>query len=241
MYDPSTLVCSIRVFGRRVVEVWHVDPERDGSDDSCGWTFPRLSDKQKAGISILANIEAAEPWYLACRRQEIISAADAVMLARQALRETALAINVKVSTKWMDELAIWLVCAQGDNIRSMLAFSPGYHSSSEVDREEDRVECALGLFHYLARRILQHKRSWWQHPRWHIHHWRFRFPIVRWVRRKFIKRCYVCDERLKRYESIMVGRQVWCDACHKKFESRLDEFSEYKGNLCDTKPILQQN
>lgn len=32
MHDPMTLVYSCRLF-----DVWHVDPEKDGSDDSCDW------------------------------------------------------------------------------------------------------------------------------------------------------------------------------------------------------------
>ena len=37
MHDPMTVAHEIKVFGYRVATVWHVDPERDGTDDSCGW------------------------------------------------------------------------------------------------------------------------------------------------------------------------------------------------------------
>jgi hypothetical protein len=51
MHDPMTVAFDIpNPFARRwgeswfsrpaLVTIWHVDPEADGSDDSCGWCFP---------------------------------------------------------------------------------------------------------------------------------------------------------------------------------------------------------
>lgn len=37
MHDQYTLAFEFRLFRRRFVTIWHVDPEHDGSDDSCDW------------------------------------------------------------------------------------------------------------------------------------------------------------------------------------------------------------
>jgi len=33
-----------------VATLWHVDPERDGSDDSCGWAYPHLTPAERAWV-----------------------------------------------------------------------------------------------------------------------------------------------------------------------------------------------
>lgn len=49
MHDPMTVAFEIKLPFRSeknkyksLITIWHVDPEKDGSDDSCGW-FIRLS------------------------------------------------------------------------------------------------------------------------------------------------------------------------------------------------------
>ena len=48
MHDPSTLAFDVRIGKFRLAEIWHIDPETDGDDDSCGWAYPRLSDSEMA-------------------------------------------------------------------------------------------------------------------------------------------------------------------------------------------------
>lgn len=60
MHDPMTVAHEIKSpfsgkpdkfspKGRRntLVTIWHVDPERDGSDDSCGWAYVKLTKAQR--------------------------------------------------------------------------------------------------------------------------------------------------------------------------------------------------
>jgi hypothetical protein len=45
MHDPMTVICDIKspfkkkgeTFRDTIITLWHVDPETDGSDDSCDW------------------------------------------------------------------------------------------------------------------------------------------------------------------------------------------------------------
>lgn len=36
MHDPKTVAHEIRIKNWHLVTIWHVDPETDGTDDSCG-------------------------------------------------------------------------------------------------------------------------------------------------------------------------------------------------------------
>lgn len=55
MHDPMT-----ECFRLPGVTVWHVDPEGDGSDDSCDWFGRRrkLSDKERAIANAVWNLES---------------------------------------------------------------------------------------------------------------------------------------------------------------------------------------
>ena len=52
------------------INIWHVDPERDGSDDSCGYCTPHLTREQKDRIKAFAWGEARDPYFLRCSAKE---------------------------------------------------------------------------------------------------------------------------------------------------------------------------
>jgi len=128
MHDPSTLAFDIRIGGFRLAEIWHIDPETNGDDDSCGWASPPLTDREKA----LADALLTHPY---------------------------------------DNLCGWF----GDDTPS--------------DEAIFRVS-----------RIFQihkaHIRHWYQHPRWHIHHWRIKVVPVFKLKRWLFTRCAYCGKRL---------------------------------------------
>lgn len=57
MHDPHTLAFNIKLFGIQLVTIWHVDPERDGTDDSCDW-FNRGKAEDRSDPRRLAIYEA---------------------------------------------------------------------------------------------------------------------------------------------------------------------------------------
>ena len=70
MHDPMTVCWRICLpFGKSyeypVLTVWHVDPEKDGSDDSCSWFLPKLSKKEQALAHDLTNneIDNLQSWF----------------------------------------------------------------------------------------------------------------------------------------------------------------------------------
>lgn len=74
MHDPMTVVFEIKnplvkpsQYGYRpsFITVWHVDPERDGTDDSCDWFGRHLSpDEHEAAMDLVANeIDNLNPYF----------------------------------------------------------------------------------------------------------------------------------------------------------------------------------
>jgi hypothetical protein len=78
MHDPMTVAFEIKwpfpakkTWGngaiyrdyKTLVTIWHVDPESDGTDDSCGWPSPRLTDRERKIIDDLVEWEKLHPYY----------------------------------------------------------------------------------------------------------------------------------------------------------------------------------
>jgi len=57
MHDPMTVAHEIRIFGHHLITIWHVDPETDGTDDSCRWAWPRLTKKETGYANYLIDCE----------------------------------------------------------------------------------------------------------------------------------------------------------------------------------------
>jgi len=208
MHDPSTLAFSIkrpwphrtrfdnmRWFWPDMINVWHEDPETDGSDDSCGWAYARIPKAIQQSLEFEAGCEAREPWLLRDRAKQPISIVDAEAKLRGAILTTARTCKIKISPEKADLLAKELIHSPVDNLRSMLCFLPGWHTNYEEDRESDRKECALRLYICLARILLTRARPWWKHPRWHFWHWRIQVRPIQSFKRWAFSRCCVCGGR----------------------------------------------
>lgn len=79
MHDPLTVAFEIRSpikhitpmgyeYHNPIVTIWHRDPESDGTDDSCGWTWPKLSDKEHALVDSCIDNENdnLRHWFTDC-------------------------------------------------------------------------------------------------------------------------------------------------------------------------------
>ena len=90
MHDPQTVAFEIRSpfrdapsklwpkgYRRSLVTIWHVDPERDGSDDSCGWFIRQRhlskADRELADRLITNEFDNIAMWFTGADDKEKIS------------------------------------------------------------------------------------------------------------------------------------------------------------------------
>jgi len=220
MHDPMTQAFEVKQFWRRksgqwgykppFVTVWHVDPETDGSDDSCGWSRPCLSKNQRDRINSIAGDEAREPWFQQYCGKRIESPTEAETLLRQAFmlvgkifsKEHLCKPPVKPVT--FQEASAW-ACAMlanpVDNFRGSLSFLPGWHSNNEKDNEHDRQYTAEKFFSCIGSFILRERRPWYRHPRWHFWHWKLQIHPLEQFKRWAFSRCADCGKGFKWGES----------------------------------------
>ena len=186
MHDPETLAFSLYLGRFNLLNVWHVDPCRGASDDSCGWTFPRLTTAQHQAMKDLGWWEGRERHYLRYPfKQYRAEVADREALYRAAILLVAKALRVRMSFGDASTMAAERFGVGGcEGPDRLFCFLPGYHTNHADDRAEDRADHWRQECTAIARLILLRHRRWWQHPRWHFWHWKLTFPGLRnvWLR-----------------------------------------------------------
>lgn len=200
MYDPCICITSNWFF-----TLWHVDPEKDGSDDSCGWSYPRLTKQQMDRLDNLAWWEAREPWFMAQRAKKYNDPARAECLIRGIIVFAAKVLEVKMTWESICKMACELTHNGCENFRGSLCYLPGYHSNFETDTPKHREECFKSSLYSIGQVILRSKRPWYKHPKWHFWHWQLQVHLWDAWKRWMFARCYVCGKGFCWKESV-VGR-----------------------------------
>lgn len=206
MHDPQTVAFDIKSpfkgkpsrfwpegYRRTLVTIWHVDPERDGTDDSCGWfKRPRHGDqairakirKHFAGewdgehIGWFAPngmpVQSVQATTLALfRRAAYIHFGDSWERTDRFLRRHLLDI-ISFAENRTDSLSDFLLQRWG-----------------RKDRDE-RIEEAADIVYGC---ILRWSQPWYRHPRWHVWHWRLQVHDVQAFKRWAFSRCAGCGRR----------------------------------------------
>jgi hypothetical protein len=190
MFDPMTLAFDVRLpFGKRrtLFMIWHNDPcKGGGGDDSCGWSYPRLNDKQRQAIKDLAFWEGRERHYLRYPFKTYPGdIADREVLYRALILLVARVLQLDISFDQAAKMAALKFAVGGcDGADGTFCYLAGYHSNYKEDRQEDRQQHWQGVCMGIARQILSDRRKWWQHPRWHVRHWKIHIPAVKFVMEK---------------------------------------------------------
>lgn len=245
MHDPLTVAFEIKYpwkYRRTFITIWHVDPEDDGSDDSCGWSRPRFSEDQKARIESVAGDESRDPWYQAYRGKRIDSPTEAETLTRQAFLLVGRIFSKQhlcdppIKPVTYTEASRWacdLLCSPVDNLRSGLSFLPGWNSNREDDREEDRKYTAERFFYCIGSYILRERRPWYRHPRWHIWHWKIQIHPLEQFKRWAFSRCSDCGGRFTWGYSPWTN--TWDSQGPQWFRSERDVYHNGCGAACHPK------
>lgn len=208
MHDPMTLAFTVpypwvhsrqpdgRAYRAPFITVWHRDPERGGSDDSCGWSFPRLTKEQRRRLCDWAFDEGRNPYFLREPSKAWTgSRTEAETLYRALVLLTARCLGLRMTFGEASLYAAQRVHNGGvEDASGALCWLPGYHCNGE-DSPEKRREHLAGIMGGIARDLLRMRRPWWRHPRWHVHHWRLQVHPLQQFKRWAFSRCAGCGRR----------------------------------------------
>lgn len=209
--------------------IWHKDPCKDGSDDSCGWFMrSRHGDKD-----MLKRIVKAFDF-----NWDRIFVSDDKMTYYCGLFMPSGYPNLSVMGITLN--LFWTACFEyfkhdrnkihkfmkrnlydilifAENPTDSLCDSINMKFGNEKNREkriESMASCIYGW-------ILREEQKWWQHPKFHFWHWKIQIiPLQKLHRWLFIK-CFKCNKRLAFNESAIGnwgGDKIWHQKC---YESKL--------------------
>ena len=195
MHDPSTVAFEIpypwkkygkagrndweRNYRESFITIWHEDPESDGSDDSCGWSYPKVPKEAKWLKDLWGDLKSLKPDKL--REQHAREGAPMwwlLWLHRTSFWHRRKGLSVGEQQRWL--------------------FGNSYSGNRADDYYEKDPERLAWIF---ARCYLQLIRPWYRHPRWHFWHWRLQVHPYQLLRRFLLSRCCKCGGRFKYGES----------------------------------------
>jgi hypothetical protein len=223
MHDPMTVAFEIHYFWHKdfwltqnqllrinskdrkyhtpFITIWHVDPEKDGSDDSCGYSYPKVTKKLKELSKKEAEFESSVGGMFH-NYMPIMDTFSTIIATFQIISWRCFKRNI--SPKEMVEIIN--VCTNPvDNLR---------HCAMTKNKED--VE---NLFYLCVRSYLRMIRPWYKHPKWHIWHWKLQIHPLEKIKRFLFDRCAICKKGFKWGESAISnwdGDKIWHHKCDEK-------------------------
>lgn len=164
-----------------LVTIWHVDPETDGSDDSCGYSYPRIA----KGLRERAEKIAASEWDF--------------MFGRYAYKYQQPSAHEVVYALW--KIIAWRMFKRRSlNLHEFqeiadLAANPTDNLRAVVFDAARSPEQARRLGALMLRCYVRLHRPWWRHPKWHVYHWQVQIHFTQKLKRWLFSRCKGCGKR----------------------------------------------
>jgi hypothetical protein len=196
------------------ITIWHNDPEKDGTDDSCGW-FPRSRHGNSQTLeAIISRFEfnwdssfisdsTGEPvfyGYFIPVTGEPRMSPQAIVLGL--FQHAAIAVLGKDGGDWEPaqrfmQRNLFRILLFAENPTDSIHDSIVQKYGPERNREERMRSMAACIYGW----ILRAERPWWKHPRWHVWHWRIQVHPWQRLRRKLFDRCESCGKSFQYGES----------------------------------------
>lgn len=227
MHDPMTVAWEIKSpikrksklwpegYRNTLVTIWHVDPEKDGTDDSCGW-FKRARHGDKSVVDKI--VKAFEfDWdrtftsdgtgktypcgFFLPSGKPFLSVQAIVLnlfyLAAGAYFSNDGHRNWKKSRKWMQKNLFEILMFAENPVDSLHDGITQKFGDDTIGQTEARVkhlrdERIRNMASCIYGWILRSEQKWWQHPRWHVQHWEVQIHFLRDLKRFLFSRCCKC-------------------------------------------------
>lgn len=201
MHDPKTVAHEIYL-GRKqnknghyrspFITIWHNDPETDGTDDSCGWAFPKVTKEEHQYLDKIAEQQYHQ-----------------IFQKKQAERENKSYAYLCVDQDtfgviyWMWRVfnkkfnkTVWQYGEHLTNKECQYVYSL---STNPVDNFQhhkcDTAESFREMIYLIYRCWKAYHRKWYQHPKWHVHHWSIQFHPFQNLKRRYWDKCCKCGKR----------------------------------------------
>jgi hypothetical protein len=229
MHDPLTVAFEIKYPWRQkpsefwpkgyrntFITIWHKDPEKDGTDDSCGWFMRARHGNPETLEKINKRFES--DWD--CEHGGLFFSDGAAQFSTY---------GTVMNLFWMAAFIHY-----GDrrrafrfvqsNLAEILLFAEnpldslhdGIVGRFGFEKRDERIRSMAGCIYSW---ILRAERPWYKSPRWHVWHWRVQIHPLQALVRRFFTKCARCHRRgFKKGQSAVSnwgGTEIWHSDCEK--------------------------
>lgn len=201
MHDPKTIAFEIYLGKKKrkdnsyrspLVTIWHNDPETDGTDDSCGWVFPKVTKEEHLWLDEVAKEQYSTLFQKTVAVQEQKSYAD-------------ICHNQDVYG-----VIYWMWRFFNATSKKKIYQYGGFLSNKEIQYVYEMATSPMDNFQHhkcqnetdfrntiflIFRCWKAFHRKWYQHPKWHIHHWSIQFHPIQKIKRRYWDKCSICGKR----------------------------------------------
>lgn len=185
---------------KTLVTIWHVDPEKDGSDDSCGWFIRSRHIPKELIEKVTKDFEFEfknNYWFNEAGYPKFSNMGTTLCMYNRAAWTIFIWLNGgstgnKAHRKYKrfmrKHLVDFLSFAENptDSLYNAINMTYG------VEKQEERVKHFVSV---IVADIMRKLRPWYKHPRWHIHHWKIQFHPWEQFKRRYLDKCCVCGKR----------------------------------------------
>lgn len=226
MHDPMRVAFEIKwpwywmKYRPNLVTIWHVDPERDGSDNSCGW-FMRPGHGNKETLEKIVKafefdwdrvfVSDSKRSYLCglfAPNGEPHFSVHGIALNLFFIA-AGVVFNSNGHTMWRKarrfvnkHLVEILLFAENttDSLYDGITrkFEVGCGEKYTKESRDARIRQMAGCIYAW---ILRANRPWYRHPRWHVHHWKIQVHPLQSFKRWAFSRCAECGKGFRWGES----------------------------------------
>lgn len=250
MHDPLTVAFNVKIplcFKREntlykdkrrewqfydLATIWHKDPEKDGTDDSCGWFMRARHGKKEVLEQIVKDFEFDWDKVFIPSREDhdpedgeyqkrvyhrgyfrpngdphfSVSAIVLNLFLIAASRHFACdgLTNWRKSKRFMRKhLFDILLFAENPTDSLFDGITRKFEKNcGEEYGERARTERIRNMASCIYAWILRAEQPWYRHPRWHIHHWRIQIHFFQMLKRCLYDRCAMCGKGFRWKESV---------------------------------------
>ncbi len=187
MFDPNTVAFEIKSpfkdksgYRKSLITIWHVDPCSDGTDDSCGWFLRTRHGNQEVLEEIKKEFEFnfKHNYWFDKEGKQIFSTIGTLVQMYSSAAWIHFKRNRKKQQEFMRKYLYDII---------QFAENPVDCGGDSITNRwdcKDQKERFSGMAGMVYSDILRKERKWWQHPKWHINHWKIDLVFLRSFKRK---------------------------------------------------------
>lgn len=217
MHDPMTVAFEIKYpwwrksgfssgrYHDTLLTVWHVDPERDGSDDSCGWSSPKLTKLEREKIKDVIGFD----------QKYLFDEAGDGRHFKAKFDNITMCFNIFPAVAWR----VWRKEIKPRHMPQIMSLATNHIDSFDFRRPLNQYDIDRKAM-FIGRAFKRMERKWWQHPRFHFWHWRIQIIPLQKLNRMFFDRCCQCGRGFGWNEAphgSWGGEKIWHSQCESSF------------------------